>query len=148
MDWYLVGARKNGIYAINGSGLIHHVYCDFSSEPNFVWTLVTSFSLENNDLFKNKPLYDNYPISEYEPNWNSYRWISNFINSFSISLGLFFPHRLPLFFCFRKRAKDFCHFVMLFDSQNWQLVYQILTAKYFARKFFCFAEKLHSKIKG
>ncbi|XP_065051844.1 uncharacterized protein LOC135681343 [Rhopilema esculentum] len=73
VDWYRIGARNNGIYAINGTGLIHHVYCDFSSEPNFVWTLVTSFSLANNYLFKNKPLYDNDPISEYEPNWNSYR---------------------------------------------------------------------------
>ncbi|XP_065051798.1 uncharacterized protein LOC135681285 isoform X5 [Rhopilema esculentum] len=73
VHWYRIGARNNGIYAINGTGLIHHVYCDFSSEPNFVWTLVTSFSLANNYLFKNKPLYDNDPISEYEPNWNSYR---------------------------------------------------------------------------
>ncbi|XP_065051816.1 uncharacterized protein LOC135681285 isoform X7 [Rhopilema esculentum] len=74
VDWYRVGAKNNGIYAISDkTGLIHHVYCDFSSEPNFVWTLVTSFSLANNYLFKNKPLYENDPISEYEPNWNSYR---------------------------------------------------------------------------
>ncbi|XP_065051699.1 uncharacterized protein LOC135681253 [Rhopilema esculentum] len=74
VSWYAVGARKNGIYAISDeTGLIHHVYCDFSSEPNFAWTLVTSFSLENNNQFKSNPFYNNDPISEHEPNWKKYR---------------------------------------------------------------------------
>ena len=74
VDWYAVGARKNGIYAVSDkTGFIHHVYCDFSSEPNFAWTLVTSFSLENKDLFKSNPFSKDDPISEHEPNWKKYR---------------------------------------------------------------------------
>ena len=50
------------------------VYCDFSSEPGFVWTLIQSQSLANKALFQFKPFYlTDEPISEDVPNWDAYR---------------------------------------------------------------------------
>ena len=50
------------------------VYCDFSSEPGFVWTLIQSQSLANKASFRFKPFYlTDEPISEDVPNWDAYR---------------------------------------------------------------------------
>ncbi|XP_078377306.1 uncharacterized protein LOC144660521 [Oculina patagonica] len=50
------------------------VYCDFSSEPGFAWTLIQSYSLENIGAFKSKAFYlHDMPINQDAPEWDSYR---------------------------------------------------------------------------
>ena len=45
------------------------VYCDLTSEPNFIWTLVESFSLENVGQFQFLPSFkpDSIAINEENP---------------------------------------------------------------------------------
>ena len=40
------------------------VYCDFNSEPGYVWTLIQSFSLGNNGLFKRKRFGVDFSVNE------------------------------------------------------------------------------------
>ena len=49
------------------------VFCDFSSDHGFAWTLMQSHSLQNSNAFKRKPfyLYD-MPINQDAPEWNNY----------------------------------------------------------------------------
>lgn len=51
------------------------IYCDFDSEVGRVWTLIQSFSYENNDLFKYKRFGVNSPVHEDDAkiNWKAYR---------------------------------------------------------------------------
>ena len=50
------------------------VYCDFGPEPGFVWTLIQSYSLENNETFKSKAFYlHDMPINQDAPEWEKYR---------------------------------------------------------------------------
>ena len=74
LDWGYDSAMINGIYRISDDdGVEFKVYCDFTSEPNSVWTLIESFSLGKNDLFKDKPFKIDFPSLEDSPNWNNYR---------------------------------------------------------------------------
>ena len=45
------------------------------SEPRFVWTLVMSFTRENNHLqaFKSRAMFENGVKNKYTPNWTKYR---------------------------------------------------------------------------
>ena len=64
----------NGIYSISDdNGIEFNVYCDFTSEPNSVWTLIESFSLDKNELFKDKPFNIDFPYLEDSPDWDNYR---------------------------------------------------------------------------
>ena len=80
-DILLSGSHANGIYQIrNKANETLNVYCDFDSEPGAAWTLVQSYSLEKgrmvtvNDIFSNKPLFEDFPVSEGSPDaWSSYR---------------------------------------------------------------------------
>ena len=51
------------------------VYCDFDSEVGRVWTLIQSFSLGKNNLFKHKRFGVNFPLNEQKEtiNWEAYR---------------------------------------------------------------------------
>ena len=74
LDWRYDSAMVNGIYRISDDdGVEFNVYCDFTSEPNSVWNLLESFSLDKNNLFKNKPFKTDFSYSEDSPNWGSYR---------------------------------------------------------------------------
>ncbi|XP_065052547.1 uncharacterized protein LOC135681848 [Rhopilema esculentum] len=74
LDWRYDSAMVNGIYRISDDdGVEFNVYCDFTSEPNSVWTLIESFSLDKNNMFKNKPFKIDFSYSEDSPNWGSYR---------------------------------------------------------------------------
>ncbi|XP_065051050.1 uncharacterized protein LOC135680790 [Rhopilema esculentum] len=74
LDWRYDSAMINGIYRISDDdGVEFKVYCDFTSEPNSVWTLIESFSLGKNELFKNNPFKIDFPYLEDSPNWNNYR---------------------------------------------------------------------------
>ena len=75
MDVYKSGARKNGIYFLNGNKMNFPVFCDFQSEANFVWTLATSYALKNLLSFR-KSLSEDVPRNECNPNWEDYRLVS------------------------------------------------------------------------
>ena len=67
--------KANGIYNIvDNQNISFPVFCDFSSEHGFAWTLMQSHSLQNNNAFRRKPfyLYD-MPINQDAPGWNNYR---------------------------------------------------------------------------
>ena len=50
------------------------VYCDFTSEPGWAWTLVMSESLQNiGKPFTRQALFANEPMSSEVPNWEAYR---------------------------------------------------------------------------
>ena len=51
------------------------VYCDFHAELGHVWTLVQSYSLSNNHIYRSVSLYDYQASASFnsdKPNWNSY----------------------------------------------------------------------------
>ncbi|XP_065051021.1 uncharacterized protein LOC135680773 [Rhopilema esculentum] len=74
LDWRYDSAMINGIYRISDDdGGEFNVYCDFTSEPNSVWTLIESFSLGKNHLFKDWPFTIDFPYLEDSPNWDNYR---------------------------------------------------------------------------
>lgn len=45
--------------------------CHFGSANT--WTLVQSYSFENNENYRNQPYYKNFPRNETLPNWKDYR---------------------------------------------------------------------------
>ena len=50
------------------------VYCDFTSEPGWAWTLVMSESLQNvQKPFTQRGLFKNEPMNPDVPNWEAYR---------------------------------------------------------------------------
>ena len=65
---------------------LYEVFCDYTSENGFIWTLIESFSLANNHEFANKPFYEDYPVNQNSFTWNKFRlswsWM-NFIASHS-----------------------------------------------------------------
>ena len=67
--------KTNGIYNIvDNQNISFPVFCDFSSEHGFAWTLMQSHSLRNNNAFKRKPFYlFDMPINQDAPEWNNYR---------------------------------------------------------------------------
>ena len=65
---------------------LYEVFCDYTSENGFIWTLIESFSLANNNEFANKPFYKDYPVNRNSFTWNKFRLSQsrmNFIASHS-----------------------------------------------------------------
>ena len=80
LDHLKSGTTKTGYYSIiDQSGSSLTVYCDFESEPGSAWTLVMSWSLQNNNLpaFQTTTLTENALVNEKTPNWNAYRQSKN-----------------------------------------------------------------------
>ena len=92
LDLYHAGVRKNGLYNVQYENeTSFQVFCDFESEAaESVWTLVTSFSLQNSEAFR-VPLYSSHARSEKNPNWAEYRYsiISTFIHDLTTLLIAF-----------------------------------------------------------
>ena len=67
--------RPNGIYSIvDERSNVLPVYCDFTSETGFTWTLIQSYSLQNNAKFKGKAFFHHdKPINQHAPEWDNYR---------------------------------------------------------------------------
>ncbi|KAK3728954.1 hypothetical protein QZH41_016808 [Actinostola sp. cb2023] len=65
---------SKGVYRITRSdtNTVVPVYCAFAS-PNQAWTLIESFSLENNHIFQKKAFHQDIPKSVATPNWVDYR---------------------------------------------------------------------------
>ena len=59
----------------------YQTFCDFTSENGFIWTLLESFSLANNDNFKAQPFYKDYPVNQNSFNWNKFRLSLPIMNS-------------------------------------------------------------------
>lgn len=68
---------RNGVYTITRKDV--RVYCAFTA-PNQAWTLIESFSLENNKIYySSKPLNQDWPRNQHSPtNWEDYRM--SFVN--------------------------------------------------------------------
>ena len=75
LDFYRLGARINGRYEVFDHNYVpYKVYCDFQSESNSIWTLLSSYSLKNNDANAIAFVKD-YPRNEMNPNWKDYRYV-------------------------------------------------------------------------
>lgn len=59
----------------------YETFCDFTTENGFVWTLIESFSLFNNQNFADKSFYKDYPVIENDFNWNKFRLSLNRMES-------------------------------------------------------------------
>ena len=59
----------------------YQTVCDFTSENGFVWTLLESFSLANNNHFNTQPFLKDYPVNEYSFKWNKFRLSLSIMNS-------------------------------------------------------------------
>lgn len=70
------GAFTSGKYLIFSSvNQTFPVFCDTELESGIVWTLIQSFSLANNALFRKKPFGTDFPVNyeNSDVNWSSYR---------------------------------------------------------------------------
>ena len=66
-------------------GSEYPAFCDFVSEPNSVWTLITSFSRGN--IGKHKLSFKNdASVNEQKMNWEDYRY--EFIHCHSLTTSL------------------------------------------------------------
>ena len=68
----LDNSAQNGLYEMNNGSHLFNVYCDFTSELNFIWTLVESFELNKRGAFKYDFLTD-IPIQADDPQFSEYR---------------------------------------------------------------------------
>ncbi|XP_031569970.1 uncharacterized protein LOC116304383 [Actinia tenebrosa] len=66
--------RTSGEYPITlPSGDKINVFCDFTSEPGFVWTLIESFAFSKHLDYKTKPFTVDFPVNPTAPTWDNYR---------------------------------------------------------------------------
>ena len=73
LDWHRRGVNSGAYTIVDKNDTHYPVYCDFESEATSVWTLITSHSLANKDLFST-PFYKSKSRSEDSPNWMDYRY--------------------------------------------------------------------------
>ena len=59
----------------------YQTFCDLTSENGFVWTLLESFSLANNNHFQAEPFLKDYPVSQNSFKWNKFRLSLPIMNS-------------------------------------------------------------------
>ena len=52
---------------------LYEVFCDYTSENGFIWTLIESFSLANKFEFAKKPFYKDYPVNQNSFTWSKFR---------------------------------------------------------------------------
>ena len=70
---YRQGTRKNGRFFIRGVYDVEvSVFCDFESEANSTWTLITSFEFVNRHIF-NFPYFTDEPKNSASPSFKYYR---------------------------------------------------------------------------
>ena len=74
--------KRSTVYTLYdpASKSFYETFCDFTSENGFVWTLLETFSLANND-FKAKPFYKDYPVNQNSFKWNKFRLSLRLMNS-------------------------------------------------------------------
>jgi len=70
------GFKTSGMHFLYGSqNDVFPVYCDLDSEADYVWALIQSHSLANNNQFKDYRFGIDHPVNEDDEmiNWNAYR---------------------------------------------------------------------------
>ena len=70
------GKRNSSTYRISvDNANSFNVFCDFTSEIGWAWTLVMSQSHQNRAMpqFRDKALLEDAPLNQDSPNWESYR---------------------------------------------------------------------------
>ena len=69
------GGNQSGVYELfdPANMSMYEVFCDAISEKGFVWTLIESFSLRNNDEFADKAFYKDFPVNQDTFSWNKFR---------------------------------------------------------------------------
>ena len=69
------GTDPSGVYQLFDptTNSLYEVFCDFTSEKGFVWTLIESFSFRYNDEFKDKAFYEDHPLNQEAFTWNKFR---------------------------------------------------------------------------
>ena len=75
-DLSINGAKISGMhYLYDSQNNVFPVYCDFDSDAGYVWTLIQSVSLANNDQVKSKGFGVDFALNENDEtiNWNAYR---------------------------------------------------------------------------
>ena len=71
---YNNGGRIPGVYKIFDKNMrLFDVYCDFDFNSSLAWTLIQSYQLQNNSLFKSQPLMNHFLVHENTPRWDAYR---------------------------------------------------------------------------
>ena len=73
LDHMKHGASRCGYYVIEDGVERYTVFCDINSEVGAAYTLIESFSLQNNRLFKFQSLTQNFPANHNSPRWDFYR---------------------------------------------------------------------------
>ena len=74
----------SGEYTIqDATGSFFKTYCDFSSEAEFVWTLIETFSLANLQYFAGTHFRADWPRNESSVNWLDFRLTRNAMNYIS-----------------------------------------------------------------
>ena len=75
--------RNSTVYTLYDpeSKSFYQTFCDLTSENGFVWTLLESFSLANNNHFKAQPFDKDYPVSQNSFKWNKFRLSLPIMNS-------------------------------------------------------------------
>jgi len=66
---------QSGVYHLLDpeTNSMYETYCDFTSENGFVWTLVESFSLANNQAFKPQAFFKDHPVNQKSFSWKIFR---------------------------------------------------------------------------
>ncbi|XP_074612242.1 uncharacterized protein LOC141866609 [Acropora palmata] len=59
----------------------YQTFCDLTSENGFVWTLLESFSLADNNDFNNQPFSKDHPVNQNSFTWNKFRLSRLLMNS-------------------------------------------------------------------
>ena len=71
---YSNGSRISGKYTVlDGNNNSFVVFCDFDKNSTMTWTLIQSYSIDNNHLFKNVPLFKDSQQNQNSPSWLQYR---------------------------------------------------------------------------
>ncbi|XP_032231315.2 uncharacterized protein LOC116614430 [Nematostella vectensis] len=76
LDYLKRGAADNGVYNIHVEGVTHlvPVFCDFTSEQAWAWTLILSYELRERILAAFKTSFsENVPSNEKTPNMKNHR---------------------------------------------------------------------------
>ena len=61
----------------------YQTFCDLTSENGFIWTLLESFSLADNNDFNNQPFSKDHPVNQNFFTWNKFRLSRLLMNSVS-----------------------------------------------------------------
>ena len=67
--------NQSGVYELfdPANMSMYEVFCDAISEKGFVWTLIESFTLRNNNEFADKAFYKDFPVNQDAFSWNKFR---------------------------------------------------------------------------